>query len=57
LGYSYAREAEVPQRNEEEIIKNYNIPAEAKLRPLINYDHQPDLINTDSEKNVLRDIG
>jgi hypothetical protein len=57
LGYSYAREIQPAQLNEEEIIKNYNIPAETKLRPLINYDHQPALANLDAEKNVLRDIG
>src|ERR1700733_11238926 len=57
LGYSYAREVETPQLNEEEIIKNYNMPAETKLRPLINYDHQPALNDLDAKKNVLRDIG
>jgi hypothetical protein len=57
LGYSYAREVNIPQLNEEEIIKNYNMPAETKLRPLINYDHQPVLSDPDTEKNVLRDIG
>jgi hypothetical protein len=57
LGYSYAREVETPQFNEEEIIKNYNMPAETKLRTLINYDHQPALNDRDVEKNVLRDIG
>ena len=57
LGYSYAREVQIPQLNEEDIIKNYNIPSETKLRPLINYGHQPVLGEMDAEKNVLRDIG
>ena len=57
LGYSYSRETELTQRNEEEIIENYNMPAEAKLRPLINYDLQP-VLTQDNELNAeLRDIG
>ncbi|MBB3055067.1 hypothetical protein [Mucilaginibacter gotjawali] len=57
LGYSYARETPIPQRNEEEIVENYNMPAETRLRPLKNYDHQP-VLAQDNELNAeLRDIG
>ena len=57
LGYSYAREVHIPQLNEDEITENYDKPVETILRPLINYDHQHGLTDTNSEKNVLRDIG
>lgn len=47
LGYSYAREVEIKtHRFEEPAESNYPAPAETKLRPLINYDHQPELSNT-----------
>jgi hypothetical protein len=50
LGYSYAREAEIQPYHQEEIIENaYPGSSETKLRPLINYDHQPDLANTSTE--------
>jgi len=57
LGYSYAREVSMPQPNEEEIIKNYHMPVETKLRPLINYDRDPVLGEPDTEGKALRDIG
>jgi len=57
LGYSYAREIQVQQRNEQDIIENYNMPSEAKLRPLVNYDHQPVLGDENEVHTELRDIG
>jgi len=50
MGYSYAREEEIQPYHEEEITENaYQTSAETKLRPLINYDHQPELMNTSAE--------
>lgn len=50
LGYSYAKPLEadryVPADNAQD---NFNLPAETKLRPLINYDHQPELSNASTE--------
>src|SRR5476651_2123564 len=40
LGYSYAKESELQTYQIEETENNYPVAAEAKLRPLINYDHQ-----------------
>jgi hypothetical protein len=57
LGYSYAREIQIPQRNEEDIIENYNMPSETKLRSLINYEHQPVLDDENAGNIELRDIG
>jgi len=57
LGYSYAREIPIPQRDENEIIENYNFPAETKLRSLINYDAQPVLDGANEISGQLRDIG
>jgi hypothetical protein len=58
LGYSYSREVQIPQRNEEDIIANYNMPTETILRPLINYDHQPGLADGMGENNgLMRDLG
>jgi hypothetical protein len=58
MGYSYAREEEIPPYHEEEIAENtYPVAAETKLRPLINYDHQPELMNELTENEELRDIG
>ena len=46
LGYSYARETDIYEHSHE-IQDNDNIlPSETKLRPLINYDHQPDMVNS-----------
>ncbi len=40
LGYRYAREVEViTNHNGEALENNYQLVAETKLRPLINYDH------------------
>jgi len=56
LGYSYAHE--VPSGQEEDIAENtYPMNAEAKLRPLINYAHQTDLLDPSMGNEVLRDIG
>jgi hypothetical protein len=58
LGYSYAREVDVPSYHEDEITENtYSMNTEAKLRPLINYAHQPELMEPSLENEVLRDIG
>jgi len=59
LGYSYARVVEIPQYRVEQTTEDvYPIAAETKLRPLINYDHQPALTETLTEENErLRDMG
>ncbi len=50
LGYSYARADEsTAYQLKEDKEEAYTIPAETKLRPLINYDHQPELSNTSTE--------
>jgi hypothetical protein len=50
LGYKYARETEIqPYHQEENTESNYPVAAEARLRPVLNYDHQPELSNTSSE--------
>jgi hypothetical protein len=57
LGYSYARVDETRHYNDEDLARNY-LPTETKLRPLINYDHQPELIAPMEEnKELLRDMG
>jgi hypothetical protein len=52
LGYSYAREIENSQRNEMPGGEH----TEAKLRPLINYDHQAEATGPDGN-DKMRDIG
>ena len=50
LGYSYARENEIQPYHQEEITESkYPGASETILRPLINYDHQPELINPPTE--------
>lgn len=39
LGYKYAQHVEIPQYHKEEVENIYQAQ-EAKLRPLINYEHQ-----------------
>jgi hypothetical protein len=57
LGYSYARVDETLYHDDENTDENY-IPAETKLRPLINYDHQPEpTVPMEENKELLRDIG
>jgi hypothetical protein len=48
LGYSYARASEVRPYHEEEYIE-LPVASETKLRPLINYGHQPELSDTPHE--------
>jgi hypothetical protein len=50
LGYSYAREGEIPQYSAEGINDDAYRGTETKLRPLINYDHQPEE-NASAESN------
>jgi hypothetical protein len=57
LGYSYARETASPQRNEAGIIENYNMLSEPKLRPVMNYNHEPVLASNNELTAELRDIG
>lgn len=57
LGYSYARATEIRQTYLEEEESSYSATAETKLRPLINYDHQPKLSEPSIDENKLRDIG
>ena len=57
LGYSYARIDET-QHPDDEIAADNHLATETKLRPLINYDHQPELPDAMEEpKELLRDIG
>ena len=58
LGYSYAKPVELQSYQVEETEESYPVAAEAKLRPLINYDHQSDhsAVNV-NENDKLRDIG
>ncbi len=60
LGYRYAQEGEIEPRKQEEIMENddYTQPVETKLRPLINYTYQTELLSDSTEnQEVLRDIG
>ncbi len=59
LGYSYARPNEFAQQLEEEkLTGTYSASTETKLRPLINYDHQPASRKSPAESGeLIRDIG
>src|SRR3984885_8166623 len=59
LGYSYAQEVQILSHQEDEMTENtYPMLTETKLRPLINYDHQPELIEPMvKDKEFMRDIG
>jgi len=57
LGYSYARAIDVDHTYAQEPEGSYPVNPETKLRPLINYDHEPELPETSDEDNKLRDIG
>jgi hypothetical protein len=60
LGYSYARELEIPHHYEEETTEEVYpmLPETTKLRPLINYGHQSGAPESHTEdKEQLRDIG
>ena len=60
LGYSYAREESISLNHRHEIIESdYNpIPPEKRLRPLINYSHQHELVSASAEnEELMRDIG
>ncbi|OOQ58217.1 hypothetical protein [Mucilaginibacter pedocola] len=56
LGYSYARPMEPGSYNEEVVQTPYKPAAEAKLRPVLNYDSNPELSDI-SVGEGLRDIG
>ena len=59
LGYKYAREIEAEKPAQEDFSeKSYAMTAETKLRSLINYSHQPELMKSSmEEKELIRDIG
>jgi len=57
LGYSYARQTEFQYAPSEEIDNNYPANGETILRPLINYEHQPEENEQNTANNKLRDIG
>jgi hypothetical protein len=59
LGYSYAQGVQISSHQEDETTENtYQMLTETKLRPLINYDHQPELIEPMiKDKEFMRDIG
>lgn len=46
LGYSYAREAEAFEHFNEVAEEEVKVPVEIRLRSLINYDRQPDVVNS-----------
>jgi hypothetical protein len=56
LGYKYAQNVEMAQHHQEEVEDNYP-PAEPKLRPLINYDHQPEDENKEGNNLNRHDAG
>jgi hypothetical protein len=49
LGYSYARTAEISQNQHEFIESAYSAASETRLRPLINYDHNPETSEISAE--------
>ena len=58
LGYKYAREIDLEKPMEDGLDNTYSMPAETRLRPLINYSHQPELMKSSmEEKELIRDIG
>jgi len=57
LGYSYARPAELQPEPPEDANNDYPVSSETILRPLINYEHQPEKSEQNTENNKLRDIG
>ena len=58
LGYKYAREVEVQPYHQDEVVEGtYPMATETKLRSLINYDNQPQLVDSLGENEGLRDIG
>jgi len=57
LGYSYAREIPAREQNLEEPTEIDDMPPETKIRPLLNYDHQPELAGAIDTISGLRDIG
>ena len=59
LGYKYAREIENELPVQEGFSESpYAMTAETKLRSLINYSHQPELMKSSmEEKELIRDIG
>jgi len=51
LGYSYAKPAEMQHYQPEEMgEETYTIPSETKLRPVLNYEHPPELVDAITEK-------
>ena len=59
LGYSYAREGEIPSKYHQETTENtYPMLSDSKIRPLNDYTYQPDLTNPPAENNdLIRDVG
>lgn len=53
LGYKYAREDEI-QPYHQDVEENYPVAAEARLRPVLNYDHQPEIRDTSSANTGSR---
>ncbi len=46
LGYSYAHETEIYGHSQETPDNDNILLSETKLRPLINYDHQPSIVKS-----------
>jgi hypothetical protein len=59
LGYSYAHANEAQQRQPEQTTENaYPLLGETKIRPLSDYNHQPESTNSSGESGeLIRDAG
>ncbi|OCX52976.1 hypothetical protein BEL04_01215 [Mucilaginibacter sp. PPCGB 2223] len=57
LGYSYARPDETQHSLSRTGDSNYPENGETIIRPLISYEHEPEVNNQTVEQNKLRDIG
>lgn len=58
LGYKYACEGEIQPYhvNEEPLENTYPMVSETKLRPLINYDNQPEYGPLTNEGEMVREV-
>ena len=57
LGYSYARAEDIQPYHEEIVETKYPKHSETRLRPVMNYDNQPEMMDALLETEGLRDIG
>jgi len=53
LGYSYAKTVEIQQHHYNDMTEDaYLTPSETKLRPLINYNHQEEILTENGEHHL-----